>query len=284
MNKHRIHLFVLFSIIAYCNNVNAHIIDTLSYSVNELKIKANGNYTVFSMPFFQTTQEIGNPELPSATLYYIIPCDKRVVSITVLDSTMATIPGTYLVFPKQPETPIGNYRAYDFVNPNTSVYGSNNPYPEQPLSILDHCAIDGYQLVGISVCPLRYFSKSMAEVLRESVTGEPRTEEFACPDLPVTRGARGNTGVDESGNGGFSVSLTPNPAKSLVYVNYILPEGMPEAVLEITSVLGVKVFAVTLEGQRGSKEVDLSRLPPGVYNYTVHCGNNVLSGKLMITH
>ncbi len=127
MNKHRIHLFVLFSIIAYCNNVNAHIIDTLSYSVNELKIKANGNYTVFSMPFFQTTQEIGNPELPSATLYYIIPCDKRVVSITVLDSTMATIPGTYLVFPKQPETPIGNYRAYDFVNPNTSVYGSNNP-------------------------------------------------------------------------------------------------------------------------------------------------------------
>jgi hypothetical protein len=128
------------------------------------------------------------------------------------------------------------------------------------------------------------FSKSMAEALRESVTGEPRTEEFACPDLPVTRGTRGNTGVDESGNESFYVSLTPNPAKSLVYVNYILPEGMPEAVLEITSVLGVKVIAVTLEGQCGSKEIDLGRLSPGVYNYTAYCGNNVLSGKLMITH
>ena len=52
----------------------------------------------------------------------------------------------------------------------------------------------------------------------------------------------------------------------------------------LTSVFGVKVIAVTLEGQCGSKEIDLGRLPPGVYNYTVHCGNNVLSGKLMITH
>lgn len=93
-----------------------------------------------------------------------------------------------------------------------------------------------------------------------------------------------DTGVDESGNESFYVSLTPNPAKSLVYVNYILPEGMPEAVLEITSVLGVKVIAVTLEGQCGSKEIDLGRLSPGVYNYTAYCGNNVFSGKLMITH
>jgi hypothetical protein len=128
------------------------------------------------------------------------------------------------------------------------------------------------------------FSKSMAEALRESVTGEPRTEEFACPDLPVTRGTRGNTGVDESGNESFYVSLTPNPAKSLVYVNYILPEGMPEAVLEITSVLGGKVIAVTLEGQCGSKEIDLGRLSPGIYNYTAYCGNKVLSGKLMVAH
>jgi YD repeat-containing protein len=52
----------------------------------------------------------------------------------------------------------------------------------------------------------------------------------------------------------------------------------------LTSVFGVKVIAVTLEGQCGSKEIDLGRLPPGVYNYTAYCGNKVLSGKLVVAH
>ena len=64
MNRLRIFIIVLFSIIAHCSNVNAHIIDTLNFSINELETETIGDYTILSLPFFETTQKIGDPDPP----------------------------------------------------------------------------------------------------------------------------------------------------------------------------------------------------------------------------
>ena len=74
----------------------------------------------------------------------------------------------------------------------------------------------------------------------------------------------------------------PNPTSSQVRVNYTLPEGCQQALLELVTTLGIKVESVVLEGEKGSKEVLLENLSQGVYGYTVRCGDDVLSGKLII--
>ena len=50
------------------------------------------------------------------------------------------------------------------------------------------------------------------------------------------------------------------------------------------TLLGIKVESVVLEGEKGSKEVLLENLSQGIYGYTVRCGEDFLSGKLIIMH
>ncbi|MCR4848199.1 MAG: hypothetical protein K5920_05070 [Bacteroidales bacterium] len=136
--------------------------------------------------------------------------------------------------------------------------------------------VDSIADVGIG------FSKSMAEVICEGSDGQLR-EGYDCPILPVATRTRGNASVIETEGEDFTVSVIPNPTNDFVNLNYTLPEGMSEANLEITNVLGLKVFSVTLEGRCGSKEIHLGNLSAGIYNYTAQCGNRVLYGKLIIT-
>lgn len=185
MKRLEIHIAALLFILAFYSNANAQIIDTVSFSVNDLETETIGNYTVLSLPFFETTREIGDPELPCTTLYYLIPCDKQVVSITVLDSTMTTLPGTYLVYPKQLDIPVGEAQGSGFINPNPNVYNSNNPYPSQPLGIFEHSVINGYHLVGIHVCPLKYYPLNgkieMLTSIRFQLAFENSTETIIRP-------------------------------------------------------------------------------------------------------
>ena len=44
----------------------------------------------------------------------------------------------------------------------------------------------------------------------------------------------------------------------------------------------MKVMAVPLEGESGSKIVMLGDIPSGVYSYVVRCGDIILDGKLVI--
>ena len=67
----------------------------------------------------------------------------------------------------------------------------------------------------------------------------------------------------------MSVRLSPSPATSFATVEYVLPKGATQATLDITNVLGVTVLSVGLEGNRGSRVLDLSGQPSGLYFITV---------------
>lgn len=155
-NFFRTFIATLLLVITGCM-VKAQTTDTLHFSVNDIEMEATGEYTRFSIPLCETTWEVGNPELPCVELTYIIPYGQRIVSIIMIDSTMQTLQGNYLVYPKQPESPIGDTVAYGFVQPNLSVYGSTNSYPMQAFTIKEQYNTDGFQLATVLFYPLRYF-------------------------------------------------------------------------------------------------------------------------------
>lgn len=51
----------------------------------------------------------------------------------------------------------------------------------------------------------------------------------------------------------------------------------------LTNTLGVQVRSMELEGTQGQKVLDLSNLADGVYMYTVRYGENMQTGKLVVT-
>ena len=152
----RTFIAILLLIITDCM-VKAQTTDTLHFSVNDIEMETIGEYTRVSIPLCGTTWEVGNPELPCIELSYIIPYGQRVSSITMIDSTMQTPQGDFLVYPKQPEYPIDDTATHDFVQPNLDIYGSTNSYPMQAFTIKEQYNTDGFQLATVLFYPLRYF-------------------------------------------------------------------------------------------------------------------------------
>ena len=77
------------------------------------------------------------------------------------------------------------------------------------------------------------------------------------------------------------IKIYPNPATTNVEVSYTLPEGMTNATLVMTNTLGVNVKTVQLDGNNGKTTLSLEELPSGIYFYTIRCGENVKTGKLI---
>ena len=65
------------------------------------------------------------------------------------------------------------------------------------------------------------------------------------------------------------VLVIPSPITGSATVEYTLPGGCRQAVLELTSILGVKVKTVTLEGNTGTATLDLGNQPSGLYMIAV---------------
>jgi hypothetical protein len=77
------------------------------------------------------------------------------------------------------------------------------------------------------------------------------------------------------------IMIYPNPATTNVEISYTLPEGMTSATLVMTNTLGVNVMTAHLDGDNGKTTLSLEELPSGIYFYTIKCGENVKTGKLV---
>jgi hypothetical protein len=81
---------------------------------------------------------------------------------------------------------------------------------------------------------------------------------------------------------GFSVNVSPNPARTWVTVDYTLPIGTSHAQFKVFNIHGKAVATRDLQGTESQKVLDLRGLTPGVYTYSVSCGKLTQTGKLVI--
>ena len=125
-------------------------------------------------------------------------------------------------------------------------------------------------------------SKSMAEAILAENRGIPGAIIPLCPTIPnFILVIRGTDETEMTSDTAFEVELSPNPATTNVEVSYTLPEGMTNATLVMTNTLGVNVKTVQLDGNNGKTTLSLEELPSGIYFYTIRCGENVKTGKLI---
>ena len=125
-------------------------------------------------------------------------------------------------------------------------------------------------------------SKAMADAILAENRGLPTIVITLCPTIPnFASVARGSGESEMTSDTAFKVELSPNPATTNVEVSYTLPEGKTNATLVMTNTLGVNVMTAQLDGNNGETTLSLEELPSGIYYYTIKCGEDVKTGKLV---
>lgn len=108
---------------------------------------------------------------------------------------------------------------------------------------------------------------------------------FICPDLPRVKDGRDMNAISDNTadeTDAFALGIVPNPATNWVTIDYVLPDKEFKATMTIINSLGVRVMSVVLDNCQGTKTINLSDVPAGVYGYTVKCGEYQKTGKLVI--
>ena len=130
--------------------------------------------------------------------------------------------------------------------------------------------------------------QAMAKAIMMEVYGYyyddcPNGLELDCPVKGWKYTSLSSMDEDNIGKAmGFAVNVSPNPATTWISIDYTLPMGLNMAQMKITNAMGVNVATYELSGKEGQKVLDLRNMSSGVYTYTVYCGKQIQTGKLVI--
>ena len=141
-----------------------------SFGSESLSIVPDGEYSRVALRDCRTLSEVGMPALPVRVLRFVVPGDMRVESVSVSHIVEEELPGSYRVMPAQPEVPIGE--TPEWVEPDRSVYGSDEPFPPARIEYLGDGHLGGYRIASVAVYPLQYSPKSGRLVLATDVSIE----------------------------------------------------------------------------------------------------------------
>ena len=126
-------------------------------------------------------------------------------------------------------------------------------------------------------------SKSLATTLLREISGQ-YGNNCTCPTLPEpiirkTISSNNNAVKDDV----YSVNIIPNPATTQTTLEYQLPEKAALSTLRIMNSLGIIVLEISIYDDKGTRTLDLGKLPAGVYTYIFKSGNYLKTDKLIIT-
>ena len=152
--KTKIHFFIIF-LFAGIYIAQAQIRGEIQFNVKTVKtIKDNGFDRIIG-DYSSFTYESGSPELPVLLKSYLIPVDADEVILNRQIVSKQKIEGQYTIYPAQPPTLTSNV-ASTFVNPNSSIYESETPFPNKSAEIVSDGIYLGYRIITVRLYPFEY--------------------------------------------------------------------------------------------------------------------------------
>jgi len=135
---------------------------TITVNSQSLSFEQKDGYNIIKLESYNFLTQPGAPRLPAKNFMYIIPFDKKVISISITNITEQNISGTFSIYPAQeayiPDaTPV-------FTQPNPAIYNTNTFWPNLCITMGGNHTMSGTKLISLMFCPVKY----------NPVTGEAR--------------------------------------------------------------------------------------------------------------
>jgi hypothetical protein len=112
---------------------------------------------------FGVIGESGRPDLPGKIFALAVPPGAQVVSVTVEPSAVVTLDGSYQILPTPLRRVLGDEDPQvaaawldEWQQIRAATYSSDQPYPEEPASLVGEGSYRRYRLVEVRVAPFRY--------------------------------------------------------------------------------------------------------------------------------
>jgi parallel beta-helix repeat protein len=130
---------------------------TIQFSLNDLTFETLLGYDIVRLRDAGSLHEEGKPMVPSKCIQLAIPEGMKVTDVRILHTDQEELPGFYNLYPAQRPVPTGNStEGMSFITLDQETYGSSQPYPEKPVTILSQSDLYGQNLVMLQVHPMQF--------------------------------------------------------------------------------------------------------------------------------
>jgi len=102
----------------------------------------------------------GMPVLPFETVTILLPPGGDVTSLNVEPSRYVELNGSYVIEPGQVPVPLSQKEKEEFTPPNSTIYESDDPYPQDLYHIASVQELRGYKILILNIYPVRYYPLS----------------------------------------------------------------------------------------------------------------------------
>jgi len=128
--------------------------DVKNFNPSELIFDTIQGYDLVYFDDCGFTDEIGAPMMSIIVLKYLLPINAEVTGITMNNKTDQVLSGSYDIYPAQPEYLPNGMEPPEFVEPDSIIYNSSEPYPENQIEIADDGFMMAHHIVSIRIFPL----------------------------------------------------------------------------------------------------------------------------------
>jgi len=169
----------------------------LHYSPSAFSVvQVDGFDRIETGPDFTPLSPPGEPELPVQCLTYILPPGQVAVGVNVEPSDLVFLEGNILLYPAQPDVPIGTERTW--VGPDSATYNQQGAYPACPVQVVQTGTLDGASMVTIAVWPVVYFPAQRELFVRSVLQFDFQLAPMdPFPDRPTVRGECAQTTYEQ---------------------------------------------------------------------------------------
>ena len=139
--------FILSSIVNY------------EFKISDVEISSFNNYDLLTLKDCFLFSFTGEPVLPVKVLNIYEPYNLKTKEIKIIREEWERIDGFYRILPGQRPYPLqkGNY---NFVEPDSHIYNSSEPYPSSPVIFTGTGIKNGNGITGIIIFPIRFIPKN----------------------------------------------------------------------------------------------------------------------------
>ncbi len=135
----------------------ANIENIIRFDKSDIQFFKIQQYDIIRMRELELTHTKGEPQLPAKLIHLNIPDGKKVTAIEIISANHEILKQNLLLLPCQPPQALSNEkRELKLQTPDSEIYQSNVPYPQQIVVLLNISEIQGKQVAGIVVYPLQY--------------------------------------------------------------------------------------------------------------------------------
>ncbi|MEO0083893.1 MAG: C25 family cysteine peptidase [candidate division WOR-3 bacterium] len=162
------------------------IVKTFNFSEKDLKLQPIGEYYLINLNGLPAYQIPGKPIVPIAVYNVLIPASAEVRQINVIAKQEKTISGEYLLYPAQEPQPISYQGPSKFINPDITIYNSEEVYPDKYVDWSSTGTKSGYRLASFAIFPIHYVPSERKLMLLSEITLEIVYEENKVFAQPIT--------------------------------------------------------------------------------------------------